>query len=329
MVSLKAFLTTILAGALPGASSQSGSWSTLAPIPVGGTLQEHTTVALSDSLLAVLGGIVQSSETTDNVLLYNITADAWTQVASLPIPLNHINAVAVNGSIYVLGGLSAETNRPAVGDSFRYDPEADTWEGLEPMPEEVKRGAAVMGVYGDKVYLAGGIPSRSTSLDDVSVFDISAGEWLEVPEKARHIPEPRDHGGGAVIDGKFYVLGGRYSGAENVKSTVFILDLENLEGGWSTSEATMPTARGGLSAAPVGTKLYTFGGEGNPEEGTKGVFDDVEVYDAEADEWEVLEPMELPRHGASAAAVDGRIYIPGGGTQQGLGATDFFDVYEP
>lgn len=328
IMAFKTLLCAVLALALP-VSSQS-TWSTLSPVPVGGTLQEHTTVAINDSLLAVVGGLVEGGDTTDNVLLYDIPGDTWRQVAPLPVALNHPNVVVSGENIYVLGGLGGERGWPPVRNTFQYDADVDQWEELQSIPEGSERGSAITVVHGDRIFLAGGIPGGSgESVDDVSIFDLESGEWLEVPEEARHIPAPRDHGGGAVIDGKFYVVGGRDAGLHNVRDTVFILDLEDLEGGWRTSEAAMPTARGGLSVAAIGTMIYAFGGEGNPEEGTDGVFDDVEVYDTETDAWEVLEPMQLPRHGTSAAAVDGRIYIPGGGIVEGVGATDVFDVFSP
>ena len=328
MFTLKTLSSTVLAASVSVASQ--GTWSSLSPIPIGGTLQEHTTLAFSDSLLVVVGGLVSDNNTTDNVLLYDIPDDEWSQAASLPVPLNHPNAVAVDGSVYILGGLSGESGWPASRDTFRYDPEADIWEDLESMPEGFERGSAIMGVYDGKVYLAGGISDgQGMSVDDVSIFDLKTGEWLQVPDEAAHIPEPRDHGGGAVIKGKFYVVGGRDHGLHNERDTVFILDLNDLEAGWTTSEARMPTARGGIAVAAIGAKIYTFGGEGNLEEGTNGVYDNVEVYDTETDEWEVLGPMEIPRHGTSAVAVDGRIYIPGGGIVEGAGATDAFDVFGP
>ena len=55
----------------------------------------------------------------------------------------------------------------------------------------------------------------------------------------------------------------------------------------------------------------------------------VEVYDAAADTWASLAPMSIPRHGSSAATVNGSIYIPAGGTASGTPCTDAFDVYTP
>jgi hypothetical protein len=59
------------------------------------------------------------------------------------------------------------------------------------------------------------------------------------------------------------------------------------------------------------------------------VFDQVEAYDLAADRWRVLDPMVTPRHGMWAAAVDGRIYVPGGATRQAFGAVDTHEILVP
>ncbi|HEY3493794.1 MAG TPA: kelch repeat-containing protein, partial [Polyangiaceae bacterium] len=63
------------------------------------------------------------------------------------------------------------------------------------------------------------------------------------------------------------------------------------------------------------------GGEGNSA-AQSGVFPDIEAYDPETDSWERFPPMAVPRHGFAAAALGGRIYLPGGATEQGFGAAD-------
>ena len=85
----------------------------------------------------------------------------------------------------------------------------------------------------------------------------------------------------------------------------------------------------GFATAAIGTKIYTFGGEGNPDAASKGVFDNVEVYDTATDAWTKLPPMRIPRHGSYAAEARGLIYIPGGGTASGTPCTDAFDAYTP
>jgi N-acetylneuraminic acid mutarotase len=151
---------------------------------------------------------------------------------------------------------------------------------------------------------------------------------MEVPPAAKHLPAPRDHAGAAVIGNKMYVLGGRDHGMFHTRGTVYILDLCDLEAGWTTSTAQMPTPRGGVSAGVVGTKVYTFGGEGD-QSVESGVFNEVEAYDVVTDTWESAGTMKVPRHGTYAVSVGGRIYIPGGGILEGGDPVSDFDVFVP
>jgi N-acetylneuraminic acid mutarotase len=121
------------------------------------------------------------------------------------------------------------------------------------------------------------------------------------------------------VDGVFYVVGGRVGGPDQNRDTVFALDLKAPASArkWVT-KAAMPGPRGGLAAAAAGKKIWTFGGEGN-KANAKGVFGDVAVYDVEKDSWAVGRLMKDPRHGFGAAAVGGKVYVPGGGALQGGG----------
>ena len=330
-------LTSTLEAAGSCVPCKNGAWKTLAPIAIA-PRQEHTTVALSSDTLAILGGIVpdaQLATTTDIMQLYDISANAWSSAASMPLPMNHANAAVVNGKIYLLGGLAVAPDGAwrAVADSWVYDPERDEWESVTPMPNGTERGSAAMGVHGTKIYLAGGMTTLDVpgggyqdSVTTVSAYDTVQGTWTTFSER---LPEGRDHAGGAVVGSKLYVVGGRYFGQENTRDTVFSLDLKKKNAIWQTSSARMPTARGGISAAAIGTKIYTFGGEGNKAEGSNGVFNETEVFETVSETWEALSPMELPRHGTSAVAIDGRIYIPGGGIYQSAGPVNTTDVFCP
>lgn len=334
-----------LAHSLPYSSPK---WQTLASIPIQ-PRQEHTTLFLPPSTIAILGGIVPDNTTglippvasTPLMQFYSISNNSWTSRASLPVPMNHINAATANGKIYLLGGLAESTTEVgrswlASFESWVYDPETDVWSELpHPLPANEARGSAAMGVYDDKIYLAGGLFDlqfygnfTQNSVSVVSVFDTKTETWVEVSEKAKNIPAPRDHAGAAVVGDKMYVLGGRDHGQHNVRDTVFVLDLCDMEKGWVVSEAKMPTARGGVATGIVGTKVYTFGGEGDTSV-ESGVFDEVEAYDAETDSWESVGVMAIPRHGTYAAGAEGKVYIPGGGIVQSGGPVSDFDVFVP
>ena len=321
-----------------------GTWSTLAPIPLF-PRQEHSTVVLNSSCFAIIGGVIPTAtetgravtNTTSLVQLYNIPSNTWTTLAPLPVALNHPNAASIDGKIYVLGGLEVAANGAWQGtpQSWVYDPASNTWSALEPMPASEARGSAAVGVYNKLIVLAGGMSvlepvagGKQETVDTVSAFDTVSGKWVTtLPETAKRMPERRDHAGAAVVDTRLYVLGGRDHGQENVKGSVLALSLGRLDIGWRTMKGAMPTPRGGVASAKLGRKVYVFGGEGNPVEGSKGVFNQVEVFDAAKDTWEVLAPMKVPRHGTYAVAVEGKIFVPGGGVSQGAGPVDLLDVF--
>ena len=158
-------------------------------------------------------------------------------------------------------------------------------------------------------------------MTDVSAYDTSNDSW----EVLAAMPQPSDHLVAGAVNGIFYAIGGRNGGIDGVVNTVRAYD--PADDSWQ-SVAPMPTARGGCAAATLNGVIYVFGGEGNPNI-PGGVFDNVSAYDAVRDSWTVLAPMQTPRHGTGAAAVDGVIYVPGGATKQAFGAVDTHEAYVP
>ncbi|KAK4165119.1 hypothetical protein QBC43DRAFT_316804 [Cladorrhinum sp. PSN259] len=339
-----------LARATPAQYAGHPKWETLPDIPFN-PRQEHVTLALSPSTIAVLGGVIPAPSnssasaipflTTSLLQLYSIPQRKWLAAPSpAPVALNHPNGAVVNSRIYLLGGLSeidANITWSANPSSFVYSPKTDAWSSLPPIPaDQIPRGSAAMGVSNRGViYLAGGMTAlplaggTQESISEVAAFDTKTNKWITLPPKARNLPAARDHAGAAVIDNKFYVVGGRDKGQLNVRDTVFVLDLDRPEKGWVTKKGRMPTARGGIAAAVLGDTIWTFGGEGDTSK-ESGVFDEVEVYDTARDKWEkVKSGMKVPRHGTSAVGVGGGLYIPGGGTVQGGSPVNVFDVFLP
>jgi N-acetylneuraminic acid mutarotase len=323
-------------------------WETLASLSV--VAQEQSTVYLAPDTIAILGGIIPVTNstlvigTTPEMQFYSISNNSWTTRADIPIPLNHPNVAVVDGRIYLLGGLAEDENElgrtwQAVPDSSVYDPKTNKWTSIPGVPKGEERGSGGMGVYKNRIYVAGGMKNLDLyangtqgTIASVIIFDTVTQTWLDVPKEAKQLPQGRDHAGAAVVGSKMYILGGRFRGRTNVQDDVFILDLDNLEAGWKTSEAKMPTARGGVASGAVGNKIYVFGGEGNPNS-TTGIFPQVEGYDTVTDTWESLSDMKVPRHGTYGASAGGKIYIPGGGLQEDNGqdnhSTRDFDAFIP
>ncbi|KAF4968696.1 hypothetical protein FSARC_3982 [Fusarium sarcochroum] len=342
-----------LVSAVPTYNSHDKPWTTLANLPR--LRQEHSTVAVDDNTIAIIGGITPIGNTSlftglntvDWVHLYDIPTNSWRTAAPSPYRVNHPNVAARDGRIYLLGGLVDASDPPkplpewiASGESHVYDLLTDTWTQLESMPPGTERGSAIMGVHEELIYVAGGMTVLEGPYQDavttVTTFNTTSGKWQRVVEEAANIPDGRQHAAGAIVDDIMYVVGGRWFNKTNVRGEVFMLDLSNQTAGWTTGPNRMPTARGGISGAVVGSKLYTFGGETN-KHSASGVFDNVEVLDLKTLEWTELKAMPVPRHGTSAVAVGNQIYIPGGGLQEDglpvlvngvehfLNTTDHFD----
>jgi N-acetylneuraminic acid mutarotase len=135
------------------------------------------------------------------------------------------------------------------------------------------------------------------------------------------MPTPRDHLGAGVIKGRLYAVAGR-------NSTSFTLgnleEFDPLTRTW-IARAPMPTPRSGVAAAVVNDRLLVFGGEGNARN-PRGVFQQVEAFDPDANRWQSLPPMPTPRHGIGAAVLLSDIFIPGGASVEGFGATNVHEV---
>ncbi|KAK3361956.1 hypothetical protein B0T24DRAFT_690526 [Lasiosphaeria ovina] len=168
---------------------QQPAWKTLVPVPAG-AIHEYSTVALSSTQLVIIGGVLQTGAVLDSVYLYDIPTNAWKKLAPLPVAINHANVAAVDGKIYVLGGMTG-ASWAGTPKSWVYDPAADKWAALAPMaPASETRRSAVVGVHNRTVWLASGkTGSGGESVVTVSAFDTVLGTWLTtIPARAKNIP---------------------------------------------------------------------------------------------------------------------------------------------
>jgi N-acetylneuraminic acid mutarotase len=291
-------------------------WAAAPPVTRGPT-QETAAVATGGKIY-VLGGFDGSLAVIDAVQIFDPAACTWSTGPALPKQVHHANAAVVDGTIYVLGAMQT-ASFTTIGDVWSWNPETETaWTVRASMPAGTQRGASVAGAIDGKIYVAGGL--RNGAIADFGVYDPAQDMWSPLPA----LPAARDHGCGAAIGGKLYVVGGRQAQITSIVPTVF----EYTPGGAWAERAAMPTARGGTACGVIDDRLIVVGGEGNTA-ANSGVFPQVESYDPGANTWTPLAPMTTPRHGMAAAAIGGRLYVPGGATQQGFGAVATHEVLTP
>lgn len=141
------------------------SWSQAAPLPAP---RNHLGSAVLDGKIYAIGGQTGHDgglTTHADVYVYDLAADTWTAVQSLPKAISHISnsSFTLDGRIIVVGG--EVDHLEAVRDAYAYDPEADEWTSLTELPVALQ--SMVSGALGGRIYVTGGSGGRG---GDVSGF---------------------------------------------------------------------------------------------------------------------------------------------------------------
>jgi len=289
-------------------ASALGTWGIRAP---SGPIRAEVSYVNVGGKFYLAGGRKTAHE------VYDPATNSWRKVAPFPVALNHVQAVAVGGKIYYIGGLTGWPS-PHVNTVYIYDPATNSFTQGAPMPRG--RGAGGVAVHEGKIYYAGGL-HNGTDVPWFDVYDPVANSWTQLPD----MPTERDHFHATVVSGKFYAIGGRKSQL-GINATTKVNEVYNFSTGqWQTGLAALPTARGGFAAAAQGDEIFIIGGEGG---GT--AHSAVEAYNTSTNSWRTMAPMPTARHGIQAAVCNGGFYVAAGGVQQGGGGlTDVHEVFFP
>lgn len=310
-----------------GAWAAQGGWLSLAPFPEPG---EELVGAAAGGRLYVFLGIKPVWVPKGLVYEYDPAANAWIKKKPMPRPSHHTAITQLNGKIYLFGGfVLPESGPPAwvpIADAREYDPAADSWRPLAPMP--TKRGAAAAAAVDGKLYVIGGAaqlpgdaspsihPARPhRSLDTVEEYDPAANTW-----RARApMPTARNHMAIGAVKGRIYAIGGRLGAAFIIgmpDHTHLVQEYTPATDSWAP-KAPMPTARSAVASAVLNDKIYVAGGEIQTYQ-YLAAFRAFEAFDPVTNTWEQLPFMPVPRHGLAAAALGNRIHLVSGDAQSSM-----------
>src|SRR5436190_13472854 len=146
----------------------------------------HQAQAPLNGKLYVFGGCLRGitgEGGTQNAWEWDPATDTWKALAPLTVKRCAAVAEAVDGRIYLIGGLEPMENGKGTRVSGRnqmYDPAANTWTERSQMP--TTRNHAMAGAVNGKIYVMGGrlgagnIPV-TTNVDTVEEYDPATNLW--------------------------------------------------------------------------------------------------------------------------------------------------------
>ena len=291
------------------------------------------------------------------------TQGPWTRAAPMPTARSELAATALEGRIYVAGGI-AQLGTTAAFEA--YDVATDRWKELPPLPEAVHHLAAA--TTDKRVYVTGGYTNLlfSEITKRAWAYDPGARRWSGIADlpgpRAAHgmaaiegrlyvvggvgpaseeiwvydpatdsweaapapLPTQREHLAVTVLDDKLYAVGGRWGDAGNLAA----LEIYDRAAGTWTRGPDLPTPRSGLTAGVLDGHIHVTGGESLSQGRT---FGEHEAYDPTTATWTPLASLPMPRHGLASAVVSGRWYVIGGGSRAGaltfISLSDLVDVF--
>ena len=205
----------------------------------------------------------------------------------------------------------------------RYDPAANAWDTVAPMPEKITHAGHTSD--GRRAFFVGGFvgdhPGASTA--HVWVYDAAIDRWSRLPDLSAR----RGGGGAALIGSTLHFFGGVVRDGDHYEPDsgdhwVFDVDTGT---SWHP-DAPLPNPRNHLGAIALGGRVYAVGGQhqGNELDGNQS---SVERYDPATRQWTTLAPLPVPRGHVSSSLVvrDGKLLVFGGLTQKSRPLADVLE----
>jgi N-acetylneuraminic acid mutarotase len=275
--------------------------------------EEHTSLPVDlgwmpavelDGKMYIVGGATDGGTAVNDMYVYDPTTDSWdaTKAGIDGARFAH-SAEAVNGKIYVMGGVPA-MSADALNDIQVYDPLTDEWTVEGNLPE--RRAGLATCVLDNKIYIAGGITAfpNGNLPDGFYSYDPGSKSWTELSP----LPSVRAMVSMEVVDGKIYLVGGTGGGLANGTAFADVYDPDS--DSWS-SLPDLPANRWGTASGGIGSMLFCMAGITDFfSPGSATSF----IYDTEAGSWIYGTPVPLKRLVAAACVYQDQIYLFGGAT---------------
>ena len=266
----------------------------------------------------------------------------WQEAPSMNVPRASHAAVAVDGRIFVFGGVGGERQMRILASVEVFNPDNGRWRELRSMPVPLHQLSAVE--FGSDIFLIGGTTGRQDSVSHILIYD-TENDSFRVAGRMR---TPYIYGSAAVrVEDRILIMGGstdedeyevggmwltpdsmhweRAPSMNNPRANFRLVEhngnvfaiggifftpqahLEILRGDRWIDRGAMTYARGFLGAAFLDSALIVAGGN-TP----RGTTNQVEEYHLRADRWSQLPRMPDARMDFPLVELNGSLYAIGG-----------------
>ncbi|OWY23589.1 choice-of-anchor D domain [Sphingobacteriales bacterium UPWRP_1] len=202
-----------------------------------------------------------------DVYYYDPVANTWGISTQVPQGRRRgaAGAVAYNGKIYVVGGITNGHVSGWVPWFDSYNPATNTWTSLPDAPRARTHFNAI--VKDNKLYVIGGhltgAPGTAIApIAEVDVYDFTSGSWSTLPPSA-NLPTPRWGTVAGTLGTEIMVIGGQSPTAANANTRTEALDINTNT--WRTL-TPMLEGRHGTQAISAGNAVYVAAGSANAAE---------------------------------------------------------------
>ena len=222
------------------------AWEELPPLAED---LHHLAAAATAGRVYITGGYadIAFSEKSPRAWVYDSGPRQWTRVADMPAPRAAHAMAAIDGKLYVVGGVG-----PRAEELWAYDPATDSWDSSRaPLPTPREHLAAA--VINDRLYVVGGRGHGAGNRAILEIYDPVTNTWTSAPD----MPTPRGGLTAAAVERRLHVTGGEDLDTSDTFGEHEVYDPRT--NAWTTL-ADLPTLRHGLTSQTVDGRWYVIGG---------------------------------------------------------------------
>ncbi|MEO1015592.1 MAG: galactose oxidase [Pseudomonadota bacterium] len=200
---------------------QTNEWTRGQDLPEA---RHHIALAWTSGALHAIGGFKRKglniwATQAQNWRIADPATGEWETARPLPAPQAEAVTLVHNGRIHMIGGRGPEagrnlewTDQSDIGRHWAYDPVADDWTAMAPLPSP--RNSAAGAILGGELYVISGRTVADGNNPTCHAYDPTADAWREIAALPAPIRQdaPRGQGGlaAAAYKGKLFAFGGEW-----------------------------------------------------------------------------------------------------------------------